>query len=596
MAGPSDVPSKYDVVINSVGYMLADEEQPQANYGYTPTFVPRSNTQGDYGDNQQDFWMTATQNDWSLGQDQRYYRTDERSRRRFWECQSADVTMPGKVAMRADTRQITPASGIVSAIEEGGNNATYIMFFTSTNCYSISPTGTITNRGAHGQGSSPMRHAVARDASSVFISDCSSGGSVGIRRVSLSYAFSTFSATDCGSLAFLNNTLYGADFNKLYRFDSAGTATTLHTFLDAVATSDGFIVKLLALGGKLLLLRKFPENAEVWIYDGTGVAKIAELPRNFIFSNAIVSQGILYICGKHFLGLGKYRPTVYYLVNGTLDVFWKSVDLSDGYGVDVCEWQYGLVIQHDSAMRFYDPATGGSHTIAQSNNANNMCVTSGTVSLLQWYEGAADGYQHPTSAAVAQTRITSSLFDFDSSLTKIFRGVTVEWDAGTDGNGGSVDVEYILNKVDGSTVALQTSAVSGTEYNLTNISGKSIAVRVKLNKGTSTYGPVLRRISVRAVPITSASGVSGAQFRKETFIIKCTGRDSANPLVLRDGTLETNDGLVLAQALRTAASSALPVSVTDEFGTFTGVIDTDKFDLRRLRTNEFVGIVPVREV
>ena len=43
-------------------------------YAYSPTFVERANVQGDYGDNQQDFFMTFSQKDWSLGEQQRYFR------------------------------------------------------------------------------------------------------------------------------------------------------------------------------------------------------------------------------------------------------------------------------------------------------------------------------------------------------------------------------------------------------------------------------------------------------------------------------------------------------------------------------------------
>lgn len=41
-----------------------------ATYGHSPTFVERSNVSGDYGDNQQAFWLVASQRDWSLGEQQ----------------------------------------------------------------------------------------------------------------------------------------------------------------------------------------------------------------------------------------------------------------------------------------------------------------------------------------------------------------------------------------------------------------------------------------------------------------------------------------------------------------------------------------------
>jgi hypothetical protein len=66
--------------------------------------------------------------------------------------------------------------------------------------------------------------------------------------------------------------------------------------------------------------------------------------------------------------------------------------------------------------------------------------------------------------------------------------------------------------------------------------------------------------------------------------------------VLRDETLHPKDGLQMAQELRTAASSTNPISVTDEFGTFTAVVENEGFQLRRVRPNEFIAVVPVREV
>jgi len=55
-----------------------------------------------------------------------------------------------------------------------------------------------------------------------------------------------------------------------------------------------------------------------------------------------------------------------------------------------------------------------------------------------------------------------------------------------------------VGDVDGSYTTLQTGAVSGTEYTLT---GRNISVKITLNKGTSTNGPVLKRHYIRAAPV-----------------------------------------------------------------------------------------------
>jgi integrase len=55
-----------------------------------------------------------------------------------------------------------------------------------------------------------------------------------------------------------------------------------------------------------------------------------------------------------------------------------------------------------------------------------------------------------------------------------------------------------VGDVDGSYTTLQTGAVSGTEYTLT---GRNISVKITVNKGTSTNGPVLKRHYIRAAPV-----------------------------------------------------------------------------------------------
>ena len=72
MASASDVPGRYDIVLDGHGYVLLDALTPnipfrthRAIYTFSPTFLERTNVTGAYGDNQQDFWMTVSQKDWS---------------------------------------------------------------------------------------------------------------------------------------------------------------------------------------------------------------------------------------------------------------------------------------------------------------------------------------------------------------------------------------------------------------------------------------------------------------------------------------------------------------------------------------------------
>jgi len=160
------------------------------------------------------------------------------------------------------------------------------------------------------------------------------------------------------------------------------------------------------------------------------------------------------------------------------------------------------------------------------------------------------------------------LIDFDSSLSKQFRGIKVEFTLATDGDFGSVDIAYQLDGVDGSWTNLQTSAVSGTEYTFTNISGHAIAVKITLNKGTSTSGPVLKNLSVRGAPVMPV-------YPRGEYIFDCTASE-AQPRELRDGTYHPLDGYDQVQNLITARNNTSPISVTDKInGTFTAFVDVN---------------------
>src|SRR3990167_6067956 len=103
MAVAADVPGKFDLVLNGEGYVCADMEEVKAQFGYTPTFVARTNVQGDYGDNTQDFWMTFTQRDWSLGEQQKFYRQDEPRSPRYWRGSNVGGRTAGQVPRRPKT-------------------------------------------------------------------------------------------------------------------------------------------------------------------------------------------------------------------------------------------------------------------------------------------------------------------------------------------------------------------------------------------------------------------------------------------------------------------------------------------------------------
>ena len=73
-------------------------------------------------------------------------------------------------------------------------------------------------------------------------------------------------------------------------------------------------------------------------------------------------------------------------------------------------------------------------------------------------------------------------------------------------------------------------------------------------------------------------------------------RDGETPLTLRDGSQEPNDGLALAQALTTAIQSTTAISITDEFGTYTALLEPGECQIVRVRPQEYVAIVQARQV
>ena len=128
MATSGDVPGVYDVVIDGQGYLFYEQMDvaattfghiPQrALYGYTPTFIERTNITGDYGDNQQAFWLTVSDRDWSLGEEQKYYRgNDAVSARRYYAGTNLDISIPGQAKLAWTNLSATlPQTSAVSTI------------------------------------------------------------------------------------------------------------------------------------------------------------------------------------------------------------------------------------------------------------------------------------------------------------------------------------------------------------------------------------------------------------------------------------------------------------------------------------------------
>lgn len=615
------VPSKYDCIIDGHGYIFWNGlmqslpfRNQRAAYSHTPTFVERSNTSGDYGDNQQDFWLTATQRDWSLGEQQKYFHsTDASSVRQYWVGSNVDVSTDGQVMLARQFTSLTFAAAVRAASRD--TQTQKIVTASSTNLYTVDFDGTITDHGAHGLGNAPSKFGIANDGLHNYMTTLAAS-TVGVRKWTGS-AFSTFSASAADALEYLNNTLYGYRGNAigdLVKWDTSGTLTSIFTW----KTSDGtgytggasILAALKAFGSKLLILFPYAQHSsELWQYDGTNTNVAAVFPDNFVASDIDVLYDVAYIVGSFERAVSTstfvHKPALFFYDGSTLELVWKAA----AYGTTATSSALNgphpalgvndgrLIFTDDTTSNFlaYDPALGSVETIGSYSAGGTDARIAATGDLLVHTRNQTGGYYYPHTTSYASSgSITTSQIDFESSLNKLFRGVKVEFDAAADGDGGTVDIAYRVGDLNGAYTTLQTGAVSGTEYVLSNVTGQRISVKVTLNKSTSTSGPVLKKIAVRAAPVQQT-------FRWRQFVLDLGGRfdvDVPNPVPLRDGTPSTLTGAQLAANLEASITSGTPIQVTDRYGTYTMVFQQGPgvTEIDEVRPGESVAQVTLREV
>jgi hypothetical protein len=578
----ADVPGRYDLVLtfggNSYGFCFLDSVEPsiplrthRSVYTLSPTFIDRQNVSGNYGDNQQDFWMTATQNDWGGGEDQHYFRpNDQDSRRRYWRGANVTVDQAGGIGIGYDKLFPTFPTDVNSACSS--IDGTAFLVATNTNLYSLSTTGTITDKGAHGLGRAPAMYGMVTDGRNLFLSS-TGPGTVGVRMWD-GTTFSTFSATPADALAFLNNGLYGyRSINAdLVRWDTTGTMSTLYPWEGADGSAAGGVardVKLCPFGGKLAILRR--PNSEVFLYDGNGVSTIWKLDHPL--DDIALMEGLLCVGGKD----ASNRQVVDYYENGSFGNLWTSPDTYAGAGeTRLCQFgqhgDTGLAWPDHANAQYvhFNLARGGvirlAAITASFSDSDSIMVSNRTQFFMTRQTGTASDLYPDSSGALGTAQVFTSLFDFDSSLTKLFRGIKISWTAASDGNGGSADVYYRLNDLAGSYTLLKGGATNGVEYALPDATiGSSLSLRVDLLKSTSTLGPVLDRTYVRAAPDLQS-------FKRGQYLIDCTATTKL-PRRLRDGTHHPKSGREQADALMLASQQTAPLTVTDRFGAFTGLFD-----------------------
>lgn len=606
MAAAGDVPKKFDVVINGQGYILdksfddSPYRRPPALYGFTPTFLERTNISDKWGDDTQAFFLTASQNDFALGAMRRYHRTsDADSPRRYWLDKNIDpVSVPGQVTLTRTTPSLTFAAAVRACCSDQRG----VFTVSSTKLYLVDLTGTITDEGAHGLGANPSQWGVASDTVNIYVST-TTAGTVGVRKWN-GAAWSTWSATPADSLAFLNNVVYGyrEDTGELIEYSTTGVASTIFQWKDGSGTAltgATYATRLKPYGGNLLILRKRGvTSGELWQFNGSDTSELGAFPANFVAQDIEVVSGIVFITG-YMTRNTEIVPAIFYYISGQVDQLWASnvTGYTDSTWPAIAAYGDGVVFTDDTRgnLMQYNISVGGVHTIGTYTVTNATPMMAANQSILVHTRNGTAGYYYPSTTVNTTGFIITSLFDFDNSLTKLPRGIKVDWEAATDGDGGSVDIAYQFDSVDGSFTNLQTAAVSGTEYGLPSTQKHSISVKVTINKGTSTNGPKLKRVYVRGVPVLQA-------YRHNQYMLDLVGNKSADPqmyLTLVDGSTHTKDGDEMAADLVTAINAG-PITITDRFGTFTGIIEPGESDIRQTRTDygrgEYRAELTVREI
>lgn len=601
------VPGRYDAVVDGYGYIFDRTQDQRARYTSTPTFVERQNVGGSYGDNEQDFFLTLSQNDWSGGQGQLFFRAaDPDSRRQYYWSAYIDTSVPGQVFPRLRASSVTVANNVKSGCPRGKSGFGEHAYATATNLYTMNAAGTISDKGAHGAGSCNQWGVVA-DGQNVYVA-----GSTTIRRWD-GAAFNNFGAANAnaGALAFLNNTLFSCDGSVLKQYDTAGAATTLFTWRGAAGTALTALdqnPKLAAFGGSLLIWwPQLNDSPELWVYDGTGTKILAKFDRSMIGYDIYVQNGVVYLSG----GItevdatdptdARMRTVIMYYANGSFGELWRAVrrtqtvTLALNHGsLPALGSLHGKLIWsdvQDGSLISYNPGTGSVDSLCQiqSSGTGPGFISGTSTSLFAACDGTTKPVTlYPAATPAATAYVTSSIFDFDSSLTKNFSGIKVDFVK--TGSDPTLDIYYTLddNSTGGAGNLVRTAAVSGTEYSLSGVSGRGLTVTLKMNY-TSSGVIKVKRVYVRASPTLQA-------YKYREYVLSLTGKDGRGHVRLNDSGDMPRDGLEQATNLLASMASTTPISITDRFGTFTGIIEPGKTELVEIRPDEYIAHVTVREV
>lgn len=581
---------------------------------------------GSFGDNQQSFWLTATQTDWSLGEQQRYFRqADPASSRRYWAGNNINVGWtPGQVTMEYAQTQVSLGFSAITCLPGQSAQTAWFGAYQCMVSDEIHPGATR----VHGA-SLTSSNAVCQDGQLAYIGDATH-----IRSWDYGSTFATFSsATGSACLAYVSNTLFSGFQNTLSWLDTSGNSNLVYSWKSADGTSSSTRSPqpqlMTAYGGQVMVVvvgQPTGGSAELWLADTTGAQRVGALPSNFVPQDICLADEIVFFSGvlKTVVGVNANfgTPAVFYYANGNIGKLWQSKGNGAGPMVSCAPCRGGVVFNdptqdwtqivqdptvpggQNASIVYYDISQGGVSTIGtypDSQVGNTVVLAGGDKNLaLSNQTSTGHSWFSVYASTGAKSSLQTSLFDFDSALTKLLRGVTVDWTPAATADSASnmsVDLDYQLDTLDGAWTSLAASVTSGQEYTFpTNTTARAVAVRATLNLGSSIWGPMLKRIYVRAAPEQQT-------FRLREYILDLSGIGFKDPVQLNDGTEHPLSGHEQATNLMAAIIAKQAVTISDRFGTFTGILEptSEVYEVREGNdsvnfSGGFVAKVDVREI
>lgn len=423
---------RYDVVIDGVGYMRweqVDDSLPSRIYQivpetlqWSPQFIQRTNVSGDFGDNQQDFFMTYTMRDWSGGEGQKYFRQQTDKDRTYWDGSNVRPSeQPGSVVVGPKEGTISlPHTGAGSGhmsynlawIKETLNGTVGDAMVCVVN--DVGGTALYTFYSTDGGTTWTEMCATSRPASSADAGDLIGGDDSNIYFLSRNWNSGhsrIFSCSGAGAASWTAHTQTTANLVMIEWFDGAMYCAASSAILRTVDVSGGGsdgtvtaikdlgggqIVDMMAAGGVLYLLYCSSQgDFRLMQYDGTNVTEVARLPKGWkapkpsesTIDNSNYNRrlrclayqdGIVYVGGMvpgndALVTNGNtytYRAALWFFDGGNSGLLWESNVMQQTYkrgGGAVCVIDGGIIVFADhiaERLMAYDPRTGGVFTLS----------------------------------------------------------------------------------------------------------------------------------------------------------------------------------------------------------------------------------------